>query len=64
MLGGTALHESWRDKLIFSNARTLTIDIKAGASVSEVVDSIPEWLTEREGEGQGRAADISRLSRN
>ncbi|CEM06624.1 unnamed protein product [Vitrella brassicaformis CCMP3155] len=48
-LGGTALHESWRDKLIFHNTSKLTINIKRGASASAVVDSIPTWLTEREG---------------
>ncbi|CEL98560.1 unnamed protein product [Vitrella brassicaformis CCMP3155] len=48
-LGGTALHESWRGKLIFHNTKKLTINIKRGASASAVNDSIPEWLTEREG---------------
>ncbi|CEM32834.1 unnamed protein product [Vitrella brassicaformis CCMP3155] len=52
-LGGTALHESWRDKLIFTNTKKLTIN-KRGASASAVVDSIPTWLTERQGEGEGQ----------
>ncbi|CEM10960.1 unnamed protein product [Vitrella brassicaformis CCMP3155] len=52
-LGGTTLHESWRDKLIFPRASSLGIEIKESSSGSSVVDSIPEWLTEREGEGEG-----------
>ncbi|CEM01695.1 unnamed protein product [Vitrella brassicaformis CCMP3155] len=52
-LGGAPLHESWRHKLICHNATTLEIDIKRGASASEVVDSIPTWLSERKGDGQG-----------
>ncbi|CEM01656.1 unnamed protein product [Vitrella brassicaformis CCMP3155] len=50
--GGTPLDESWRHKLIFHKAKKLTFNIKPGASASEVVDSIPTWLTERQGEGQ------------
>ncbi|CEM01723.1 unnamed protein product [Vitrella brassicaformis CCMP3155] len=52
-LGGTPLDESWRHKLIFHKAKKLTINIKRGASAAEVVDSIPTWLTERQGESQG-----------
>ena len=48
-LGGTALHESWRHKLIFNKAKHLIVNIKAGASASGVADSIPRWLSEGQG---------------
>mmetsp|Transcript_29823 Transcript_29823/g.86485 ORF Transcript_29823/g.86485 Transcript_29823/m.86485 type:complete len:353 (-) Transcript_29823:1256-2314(-) len=55
-LGGTALHSSWRDTLVFPRASTLSIDFEEGASGSAVVESIPEWLIDREGEGQTAAS--------
>ncbi|CEM16638.1 unnamed protein product [Vitrella brassicaformis CCMP3155] len=51
-LGGSPLHPSWRDKLIFPNAKSLSLQPVYGASTSAVVASIPEWLTERDGAGQ------------
>ncbi|CEM01659.1 unnamed protein product [Vitrella brassicaformis CCMP3155] len=56
-LGGTPLHESWRQKLIFTKAKKLEIKFttKQGVSASGAVeDSIPEWLAERQGDGEGR----------
>ncbi|CEL99894.1 unnamed protein product [Vitrella brassicaformis CCMP3155] len=49
-LGGTPLHESWGDKLVFNNAKTLEFHPKEGANTLEVEQSIPEWLTGRGGE--------------
>jgi len=49
LLGGTPIHPSWRDKLVFSNATSLWLRIKASAS--GVVESIPTWLVERDGAG-------------
>ena len=59
-LGGTALHESWRHKLIFTRAKKLEIKFttKRGASASgagvALCRSVPEWLTERQGDGEGQ----------
>jgi len=44
-LGGTPLHESWRDKLVFPNAESLRIRAEQPA----VLDSIPGWLVDDEG---------------
>jgi len=51
-VGGPRFHPSWRDELIFPRAEKLTID----ADGASALDSIPEWLTEREGEGQTAAS--------
>jgi len=48
-LGGTALHDSWRDKLIFHKARRISIFADEDARTSALIDSIPTWLTERNG---------------
>ncbi|CEM10914.1 unnamed protein product [Vitrella brassicaformis CCMP3155] len=55
LLGGIPLHRSWRDKLIFTHAKYIDI-CDTETSASDVVASIPEWLTEREGEGQTAAS--------
>ncbi|CEL95907.1 unnamed protein product [Vitrella brassicaformis CCMP3155] len=55
--GGTApLDESWRDKLVFPKAKTLALSSNGGARGPGVLDSIPTWLTEREGGGQTAAS--------
>jgi len=51
-LGGTPIHPSWRDKLVFTNATSLWLHTRGGPSTSDVVDSIPAWLAERDGAGQ------------
>jgi len=51
-LGGMALHPSWRDKLVFPKAKTLVIKADSSVTATRLVDSIPEWMTEREGGGQ------------
>ncbi|CEM01721.1 unnamed protein product [Vitrella brassicaformis CCMP3155] len=55
-VGGSPLHESWRDKLAFPNAKKLFIeDHEMGVSASEAEDSIPTWLANDDADGE-RAA--------
>jgi len=60
-LGGTALHSSWRGKLILPKATDLTIEITEGASASDVMNSIPDWLIDTEGDdpAEGWASPFS-----
>jgi len=57
VLGGTApLLQSWWDKLIFPCAKKLILCPTQQGASGPFVDSIPEWLTERDGEGETAAS--------